>query len=81
MLFRSSDENLSFDLVLLDPPYGLKVTQKILEFLLNHQMLNDNCLIVVEDLNEEVFDIPTSLVLKKKQSYGITTLQILRYEG
>ncbi len=80
-LQKFSDENLSFDLVLLDPPYGLKVTQKILEFLLNHQMLNDNCLIVVEDLNEEAFDIPTSLVLKKKQSYGITTLQILRYEG
>lgn len=79
-LQKFNDDNLSFDLVLLDPPYGLKITQKIIEFLLENQMLNHGCLIVVEDLNEEVFDIPKSLILKKKQSYGITTLQILKYE-
>jgi len=71
---------LKFDLVLLDPPYGLKINQGILSFLDEHHMLNDGCLVVVEDLNEEAFEITQPFVLKKQQSYGITTLQILEYK-
>jgi len=78
-LQKFHDENLSFDLVLLDPPYGLKINQSILDFLLKNAMLNDNCLIVIEDLNEEKLDIQEPFVLKKQQTYGITTLQILKY--
>lgn len=73
-------EKLSFDLVILDPPYGLKINQSILEFLHTNQMLNDGCIIVVEDLNEEIFEIHKPFISKKQISYGITTLQILKYE-
>ena len=44
-------------------------------------MLNDDCIIVVEDLNEEILKIKEPFVLKKQQSYGITTLQIIKYRG
>lgn len=80
-LEKFSQNHVCFDLVLLDPPYGLKKHTKILDYLLSNNMLNDGCIIVIEDLNEEVIDVQSPFVLKKQQSYGITTLQILKYEG
>ncbi len=79
-LQQFAQESLTFDLVLLDPPYGLKINQGILDFLVENHMLNDDCLIVIEDLNEETLEIKEPFVLKKQQSYGITTLQILKYK-
>lgn len=79
-LQQFKDEQIKFDLVLLDPPYGLKQHHKILDFLVNQHMLNDDCMIVIEDLNEEIIDVEDPFVLKKQQSYGITTLQILKYK-
>ena len=79
-LQQFKDKQLQFDLVLLDPPYGLKLHQKILDFLVDNHMLNDECIVVIEDLNEEMIDVEGPFILKKQQSYGITTLQILKYE-
>ena len=79
-LQQFANENIQFDLVFLDPPYGLKISQKILDFLVNNCMLKQGCLLVIEDLNEEVIEIKEPFVLKKQQSYGITTLQIIVYE-
>lgn len=79
-LKKFNDDHLSFDLVLLDPPYGLKINNHIIDYLLKNQMLNDGCIIVVEDLKEEVIDIKEPLRLIKQQTYGITILQIMKYE-
>lgn len=79
-LEQFSNDNLKFDLVFLDPPYGLKINENIIFYLHEHDMLNDECIIVVEDLNEEVFEIHKPFILKKQISYGITTLQVLKYE-
>ena len=79
-LQQFANENIQFDLVFLDPPYGLKISQKILDFLVKNCMLKQGCLLVIEDLNEEVLEIKEPFVLKKQQSYGITTLQIIVYE-
>lgn len=79
-LQQFANENIQFDLVFLDPPYGLKISQKILDFLVKNCMLKQGCLLVIEDLNEEVIEIKEPFVLKKQQSYGITTLQIIVYE-
>ena len=80
-LYQFKEMALKFDMVLLDPPYGLKINEGILEFLNKNEMLNDDCIIVVEDLNEECISIKEPYVLKKQQSYGITTLQIIKYRG
>lgn len=79
-LQKFKEENLSFDLVLLDPPYGLKINQNIIDYLSQNHMLNDDCIVVIEDLNEEIIEVQKPFVLKKQQTYGITTLQILKYE-
>ncbi|WP_028043812.1 16S rRNA (guanine(966)-N(2))-methyltransferase RsmD [Candidatus Stoquefichus massiliensis] len=75
-----AQENLKFDLVFLDPPYGMKINQEIIQYMAHHHMLQNNCVIIIEDLIEEVIEIKTPFVLKKQQSYGITTLQIIEYK-
>lgn len=79
-LLKFAQENICFDLVLLDPPYSMKVHQKILDFLVENNMLNDDCIIVIEDLKEEAIDVKEPFILKKQQIYGITSLQILIYK-
>ncbi|MEG0453111.1 MAG: 16S rRNA (guanine(966)-N(2))-methyltransferase RsmD [Coprobacillus sp.] len=79
-LEQFAKEKIKFDLVFLDPPYSMKINQNILLYMVENRMLNDDCLIVIEDLNEEVFEIKSPFVLKKQQSYGITTLQIIKYK-
>lgn len=79
-LVQFANEQIKFDLVFLDPPYALKINQDILDYMVEKKMLNDNCLIIIEDLKEEVFDISSPFVLRKQQSYGITVLQIINYK-
>lgn len=79
-LNQLSDDGLKFDLIFLDPPYGMKINQNILKYFVEHHMLNDQCMIVIEDLNEEAIEISQPFILLKQQSYGITTLQIIKYE-
>lgn len=79
-LKQFNDDGLHFNLVFLDPPYSLKINAQIIEYMVENDMLNNGCIIVVEDLNEETIEIPSQFILKKQQSYGITTLQILEYK-
>lgn len=79
-LNKFNEEDVKFDLVLLDPPYGLKINEDIIMYLKDNHMLNNDCIIVVEDLKEEAIEIKEPFILKKEQNYGITVLQILRYE-
>ncbi|WP_339063407.1 16S rRNA (guanine(966)-N(2))-methyltransferase RsmD [Tepidibacillus marianensis] len=39
---------LCFDLVFLDPPYRMKNLEEILDFLIDHQLLNENAKVVTE---------------------------------
>ena len=80
-LDKFNEMNLKFDLVLLDPPYGLKVNHNIITYLHDNHMLNEDCILVLEDLNEEAIDVSEPFYLKKQVQYGITTLQILLYRG
>ena len=79
-LMKFGDENLKFNLIFLDPPYGMKINQGILDFLVEHHMLCPRCMIVLEDAKEEALDIKEPFSLYKQQSYGITTLQIIIYK-
>lgn len=75
------DNNVKFDMVLLDPPYGMNINYDIINYLKDNNMLNNDCIIVIEDLVEMIKDVEYPFNIKKEQSYGITKLQILRYEG
>ena len=79
-LTKLKEDDIHFDLVLLDPPYGLKINKDIIQFLSDEKLLNDGCIIVIEDLKEEAIQVNQPFYLKKEQNYGITILQILEYE-
>lgn len=79
-LIKFNEEEIKFDLVLLDPPYGLKINENIINYLKDNHMLNDECIIVIEDLKEEKIEFNEPFYLKKEHNYGITVLQILIYK-
>lgn len=80
-LDKFNDMHLSFDLVLLDPPYSMKINESIIYYLLKHHMLNDGCIIVIEDKIAEALTFNEPFYLYKQQTYGITILQIIKYKG
>lgn len=80
-LKKFNQERIKFDLILLDPPYGKGLVDGILEFLIENEMLNDNCIIVVEELKEVVFKSFNQINLIKKNDYGITALNVFKYQG
>lgn len=80
-LKKFNQERIKFDLILLDPPYGKGLVDGILEFLIENEMLNDECIIMVEELKEVVFKTFNQLNLIKKNDYGITALNVFKYQG
>lgn len=77
-----SKENIKFDLVLLDPPYGKKIIPPLLKSLQEMELLNDQCIVVCEDLKEEDFEEKYERLIKRKTvTYGITSLHIYKFEG
>ena len=69
----------NLNLILLDPPYGKGLVDDILEFLIVNEMLNDECMIVVEELKEVEFKPFKELDLIKKNDYGITALNVFKF--
>jgi len=74
------EKGIKFDYVFLDPPYGKDLVDDILQYLVDHQMLNPQACIVVEELKEVEFKEIEGIELNKRKEYGITTLNIFYYE-
>ncbi len=75
------ENNIQFDLVLLDPPYRMKKNLEIIHTMIEQNLLNPGCIIVVEDVVEEKIDFEGEVEVLKENTYGITILQIVRYNG
>lgn len=80
-LEKFKEEGQIFNLVLLDPPYGLKINQDIIETLANQGNLAANATIVVEDLKEERLNFALPFECIKERDFGITVMQIVKYRG
>lgn len=80
-LEKFQEEHICFDLVLLDPPYGLKINQDIIKSLAMHGNLNYGAIIVIEDLKEERLHFEAPFALIKERDFGITIMQIVEYRG
>ena len=78
-LMKFNDEQVHFDLVLLDPPYAMKINKDIIETLAKQGNLNDGCTIVIEDLKEERIEVEAPFVLKKETSPWFKWLCQLRH--
>lgn len=73
---KHQDPN-AFDLILMDPPYHIKVEEKTLESILKYEILKKGGMCVVEHYFENVLaDRIGTLVKKKVKKYGDTCLSI-----
>ena len=74
ILYRLAKENLSFDLIFSDAPYGKGLSQKSLRLVAESNLLNVGGLMVIEHGADEIFgDLPTNFNLVRKIIYGKTT--------
>ena len=69
------------DIIFIDPPYGDRITDKILPNIINNDMLSIGAIVIFEVSIEYVFNyIPKDLTLIKVGIYGITKVLFFRYK-
>lgn len=64
------EKNIKFDLVFLDPPYKMDVCEKIINFLNDNQLLNNDALVICEVTNNNLLDNYGNVSLIKNKKYG-----------
>lgn len=81
-LFLFMEEGLKFDLVYLDPPYAKETNTKILNYLEQHDLLNEGARVVIESLKEDSWteDYGT-LKYQKDKNYGISKITYYKKSG
>lgn len=75
-LKRFSENNVKFDVIFVDPPYGVIKIERILNKIISSNVLNDNGIIVVEYENELLLDSYEDLELIKERKYGKTYIRV-----
>lgn len=81
-LNKLAQEQRSFDLIYLDPPYKKQQIDFILSFLVEHQMLKAGANVICESLKEDQFqETYGNLVLQKEAIYGITKISYYEMDG
>ena len=77
-LNESSEKNIKFDLIFVDPPYDYDVYEKILDKVSTLNLLNDNGLIILEHHNLKFKDKYNNLILYKEKKYGNKSVNIYK---
>ena len=70
-----SNQNKTFDVIFLDPPYKLNLINPAINIILENNLLKDNGIIICEYETEE-FDIKSFKLLKEKK-YGLKKIKII----
>jgi len=75
-------QNKRFDVVFIDPPYGRGQAKKALKTLGGYDILQPNCVVLIESKKSEVLpDRQDFLVLIKQKKYGSKMLSIYARAG
>ena len=76
-----NEENITFDIIFLDPPYDSKVEEKCLSVISNSKFIHENTIIVLESDKEKVFnETIEGLCLVDKRTYGRVMLRFYKRE-
>lgn len=81
-LTRLAGQGLTFDMVLLDPPYAKEKLKQDIDKMISSGLLVDGAIVMIE--SDQVADLPEAnqeLALLKQKDYGITRVSIYRYEA
>ena len=69
-LLYYKNNNIKFNIVLVDAPYKLKVMEEIIELINNYNLIQDNGILVLEYSFDKLKDNYQNLVLYKNKKYG-----------
>lgn len=75
---RLSRARQKYDIVFMDAPYALDLTQKVLLQLLNQGWLKENTLCIAEIRQDENWEIPPEFELADERSYGLAKVLFLK---
>lgn len=67
-----------FDIVFLDPPYRAGIYEEAMSALLEANVLNDNCIVVVEHANAQPPETPNGFILRDRRKYGEVGISIFK---
>lgn len=68
-----------FDIIFLDPPYNEGLVKKTLKTLMGYDILQPNCLIIVEHGGEEgALEVDERFVSIKQRNYGLSHIEIFQ---
>lgn len=77
-LIKFGDENIKFDIIFLDPPYGKIKIKDLITEIIDLNILNNNGIIVCEYENEFLDENYSYLNLIKDRKYGKTYIKIYK---
>lgn len=77
-LKKINNSNKKFDIIFIDPPYGKIKIKRVIDEIINLDILNDNGLLVCEYENELLEDNYEYLELIKDRKYGKTYIKIYK---
>lgn len=78
-LKKFAADEIKFDLVFLDPPYRMKITEQIIKDLIDNNLLSDEAIIVDEtDYDVDLSDIEDVSLIKEKK-YKDTKVAIYKF--
>jgi 16S rRNA (guanine966-N2)-methyltransferase len=80
-IINLSKDNEKFDYIFADPPYELNLSNKILNKIIEYDILkNDGLLIIESDKSEKVIDNEVANMIEYKEKiYGRTKISIIKY--
>lgn len=73
------ENNIKFDIILLDPPYHRLFINKILDYIYENNLLNNNGIVICEYEEEKVCNINYKKLKEKK--YGDKTVSIYAFDN
>ena len=65
-----NNNNIKFDIIFVDPPYKYKIIDKVINEILNYNLLNEDGIIILEFENDKLNDEYKTLQLIKSKKYG-----------
>ena len=77
---KFEDEKVKFDLVFLDPPYRMKITEQIISDMVDNDLLNDGA-VIVDETNYDIDLELEQIELIKEKRYKDTKVAMYRFGG
>jgi len=65
-----NENNITFDLIFVDPPYDYHVIEKVIKYVDEYNLLNDDGLLILEFENEKLEELYGNLKLIKSKKYS-----------